>query len=337
MFPIEDMVAFEFYKKQGSLIWDAGELDFNADAVQYASAPSRYRRIYRQFLGFFAPGDGLITRQALRFLSQAKTYSESAFILAQLYIETVHSEAYGLAITNVIADRDEQEEVFSEIERLPCVARKGEFVERWMDNMSAPLGVRYLAGAFAEGVFFASLFAMIFYFRRKNIFKTFVTANEQIMNDENLHNQFCATMAKRYGGFTREAAHIIAREAFEIESAHVDYILDEPIDSVEADTAMGLTKDAVKDYVKTLVDRTLVFAGVEPLYKIEAELAWMKDMKTSYRKNNFYECSLSGSSYQQMSVKGSIAAASSAGDSEAQRKIAAIAEASVVNPDEVDF
>ena len=290
MFPIRDTTAFSFLKRQQSILWVADEMQFQIDANNFRNLPKRYQQIYKDFLGFFAPGDGLITEQAVRFLSEAKSYEESAFLCSQLYIEQVHAETYGLAIATVIPEK-EHDEIFTAIERLDCVKAKGDFIKRYM-NSDSSLSTRYLAGAFTEGVFFSALFALIFFFRRKNVFKTFCTANAFIMRDESLHRDFNCMMASRYKDFDTETAHAIAREVYDIEVSHLEYILREPVDSDEADEASGLTVENVKCFIRNLVDQVLVMAGVTPLFNESRSateaLPWMADIGLQ-GKQNFYE------------------------------------------------
>lgn len=302
LFPIRDRLAFEFYKKHESIMWSASELHYDVDAKEYPTLPKRYQTIYKQFLAFFAPGDGVITLQAVKFLEDAikrEAPEEECFLLTQLHAEQIHAETYGLAIANVVPE-SEWDEVFSAIDNLPCVASKAEFIEKYMYAEDAPIGLRYLAGAFAEGTFFTALFALVFFFRRKNNFKTFCSANALIMRDETLHRDYNAAMAKRHGGFTDERAHALAREAVEIEIDHLKFILAEPIDSVEADRASGLTIEAVTDYVKTLADQVLVLSGVSPCFNVNAMLPWMMDIGLP-GKENFYETLVT--KYSQISVK----------------------------------
>jgi ribonucleoside-diphosphate reductase subunit M2 len=288
-------------------MWSASELHYEVDAKEYQTLPKRYQTIYKQFLAFFAPGDGVITLQAVKFLEDAirrEAPEEECFLLIQLHAEQIHAETYGLAIANVVPE-NEWEEVFSAIDNLPCVAAKAEFIEKYMYSDDS-IGLRYLAGAFAEGTFFTALFALVFFFRRKNNFKTFCSANALIMRDETLHRDYNSAMAKRHGGFSEERAHQLAKEAVEIELDHLKFILQEPIDSLEADRASGLTIESVSDYVKTLADQVLILSGVSPCFNVNAMLPWMMDIGLP-GKENFYETLVT--KYSQISVKDAMAMA----------------------------
>ena len=64
-----------------------------------------------------------------------------------------------------------------------------------MDSSSSQ-ALRYVACAVGEGVFFVSLFAVIFYLRKLNLFKNFIESNEQISKDESIHRDHKAWQAK---------------------------------------------------------------------------------------------------------------------------------------------
>lgn len=308
MFPIRDIESYTFYKRQQAIMWVADKMDWSIDAAAYAGLPRRYRDLYGDFLAFFAPGDGVVSMQVMQFIAGAEGYEEFAFLTTQLYVEQVHSETYGRAIESVVPDGAERRAIFEAVDSLPCVRRKAEFVMRYCEDVTLPRGARYLAGAFAEGVFFAALFALVFFFRRKNAFVTFCEANRYILRDETLHRDYNCMMARRLGGVDAATAHNIAREAFELEADHLRYILREPVDSVESDAVAGLTVNNVLEYLKTLVDQALVLAGQPLLFskgddgapRKRAELPWMADIGLQ-TKENFYETEVT--SYSSLSVK----------------------------------
>ena len=62
--------------------------------------------------------------------------------------------------------------MFEMCNNLPCIKNKGEWIKNYIDS-SESKGLRYIACAVGEGVFFVSLFAVIFYLRKLNMFKKF--------------------------------------------------------------------------------------------------------------------------------------------------------------------
>lgn len=302
MFPIKDSDAWKYYCAQEVSMWSAKELNFLQDREEFPKLPTRYQELYYDLLAFFAPGDGVVTRQVIRYFNESITYSEMMFFIAQLFIEAVHAESYGMSIVSVIPDEKKQKEIFSQVDNLACVKAKTSFILKY-EASSFPRGLRFVAGAVSEGIFFVSLFAVIFYLRSKNILKTFCFMNEQISKDETLHRDFNITMANRYKDFTNEQAIDIVKEAVEIEINHLRYILREPIDSTEADASAGLTISSLQKFVESLGDQILTMLNFPPYYNSESNLPWLNDLALG-RKSNFYEVEVG--TYKKLSLNDAI-------------------------------
>lgn len=288
-----DKNVMNFYQQLRDVFWNPQELSFESDRKDYLNPAisNRYKELYRLFLEFFAVGDGVITEQAIAFLKSANTQEERMFLSAQLLNEQDHIITYTRAINEVIPTEKEREAIFSAVETNPAVKAKTDYVLKWCENENVSRSLRYLAGAFAEGVFFMSLFAIIFYFRRKNIFVNFISANKLILRDETIHRNFNVYMSRNeFRDYTVEDAFCIAKEAYEIEIAHMNQILASPVDSEEADEIAGLTKDKMRFYIQTLVDQILTLAGLPSMFNVPpmTTFQWMEDINLIVKKN-FYE------------------------------------------------
>lgn len=292
-----DKNVMNFYQQLRDVFWNPQELSFESDRKDYLNPAisNRYKELYRLFLEFFAVGDGVITEQAIAFLKSANTQEERMFLSAQLLNEQDHIITYTRAINEVIPTETEREAIFSAVESNPAVKAKTDYVLKWCENENVSRSLRYLAGAFAEGVFFMSLFAIIFYFRRKNIFVNFISANKLILRDETIHRNFDVYMSRgvsddRNRDYTVEDALQVAREAYEIEIAHMNQILARPVDSEEADEIAGLTKEKMRLYIQTLVDQILTLAGLPGIFNVPpmTTFQWMEDINLIVKKN-FYE------------------------------------------------
>lgn len=294
MFPIpdEDIDDWNAYCAQEAQFWSAKELKMADDHAEYPTLPKRLQQLYKDCLGFFAPGDGLISKSALRFLNEAKRYSQQTFLIIQLAIEAVHSEAYGLAISSIIDDENERKEVFNMVDQLDCVKAKAQFIKDLVDS-NAPANERLLAAACCEGIFFVTLFAIIYYLKNKNVMNTFIFLNKQVSADEQLHRDYYANAVRKMGCPERSKMISIISKAVDIEIGHMRYILREPVDSREQDDLMMLTIDNISNYAKGLGDQILVLCGESPYYNVTFDLPWMTDMSVS-KKSNFYERSVQG-------------------------------------------
>lgn len=293
--PIESEIgqkSYKFYQTQQAQLWNSNEIHFENDARQYKTLTPRLQRLYRELLVFFSPGDGLVCENVRRFMKDCKSTEELPFFAIQQYIEMVHAECYGLAITNVLKDDTEIESVVNEIDRIPAAKAKVEFLLKYIESdISLPL--RTLAAACTEGLFFVTLFAIIFYFREKNVMQAFVFMNEQISKDETLHKDYYAMLTAHYGLTDEEkvVAYQIVNEALHIEIGHLEYLLRDPIDTPEVDKLIGVDIHTLSEYAKGLANDLLTRCNLEKKYTVDIEHAapiYMRDLALM-NKTNFYE------------------------------------------------
>lgn len=284
-FPIKDEESFAFYKKQEAAVWSANEMDFIRDVKDYQRLEPKLKRLVDMILGFFAPGDGLISQNIVfRFLLECETFEEQAMFITQLFIELVHAETYGMTIMSFHPKEEDQNRIFSICEDLPCVKAKADWMNKYM-YADIPKSMRYLAFAAGEGIFFSVLFSIIFWFRSKGILQNFIFSNQQISKDEGLHRDFGAFLFRRqiqkhpYDGWEKQAEQILD-EALEIELQFLKELVPEPIDD--------LTFESLSDYAKVVADSLRVQCDLPTKYKIKNTLTWMNDISLS-QKTNFYE------------------------------------------------
>jgi ribonucleoside-diphosphate reductase subunit M2 len=284
-----DSDAYFCYSTQQAQMWIASEIPYTKDLTDYnKKLTPRMRKLIDIILGFFSPGDGLVNASVLNQMKAAKTQMEAAFLWWQGATEVVHQQVYGLFIKMFAGTLQREQEIFNMVNDIPCVKRKAEFIQKYIDA-DIPDCLRNLAQALVEGVFFVSLFAIIFYFRRLNLLEAFVFANEQISKDETLHRDYFCIRAEQNGiiNYIKEA-HEIVEEAISIETEYIEYLLKEPIQDGNLDELTGLTIPNLVDYVKLLADQILIYCGLEIKYNTKPQLSWMSDIGLEH-KNNFYE------------------------------------------------
>lgn len=297
-FPILDEKGYEFYQKQEITHWSEAELDFVADRKHYDQASPKIKKIIDTILAFFLVGDGVISKNIIfRFLLECKTYEEQAMFISQLHIELIHAATYGLAVLTFKRDPKAMAELIESAHNTPCVKRKMEFMEKWM-MADRPRYQRLVAFACAEGIFFCTLFAVIFWFRSKGLFPNFIFANELISNDESLHRDwgaflFCQEISAILGKYEkgsedynrvyeeiRAAVHEIIIDAVAVEDEFVDYILDEDLEDFNA-------KD-LKIYARLIADNLFTQLSYSVNFKVKNPLTWSDDISME-QKGNFYE------------------------------------------------
>lgn len=297
LFPIQDEISYRFYKKQECAVWSANEMDFIRDRADFARLTPYQRQLLVSVLGFFSPGDGLISQNLVfRFLLECETYEEMSMFIAQLYIELVHSETYGLMTTTLIPDLAERETIFRMADHHPAMKAKADWVEAhiYADTHKAD---RFLGLACAEGIFFSVLFAIIFYFRSKGVMQTLTFANEQIAKDEGLHRDYGCYLYSKYktDTHTPESALALIQSAVEVEEKFITAILPEPIDDLTADNLIL--------YLHSIADNLLCTLGYSAHWGATNPFTWMNDISLT-QKGNFYEVRIGN--YKQFSLSDAV-------------------------------
>lgn len=295
LFPLESDISkmtYDFYLTQQKQLWSAPEINFSNDAQEYKELPPRLQKLYREILVFFSPGDGLICENVSRFIKDAGKFENASFFIIQQYIEVVHAECYGLAITSVLRDSKQIEDVVTQIERCDAAKAKALFLKKYIESdLSETL--RFLAAACTEGIFFVTLFALVFYFRDKNKMQSFVFLNEQVSKDETLHKDYYTKLVSMIGlkEDEKEEAYKIVDEALSVELYHLKYLLREPIEDENTDKIIGVDFESIAAYARSLANDVLIRSGLEARYKSGNPPPYMKSLSLG-NKTNFYESSV---------------------------------------------
>lgn len=298
LFPILDEHSYEFLVKQELTHWSDSEMDFVADRKHYDESDARTKKLVDTILAFFLVGDGAISRNIIfRFLLECKTFEEQAMFVSQLHIELVHAMTYGMAAFTLKRDGESIAELVESAQNTPCVKAKIDFMETWMLSDS-PRYKRLVAFACAEGIFFCTLFATLFWFRGKGKFPNLIFSNELIANDESLHRDWGAHLfhmeveeilsqykkgSMEYNLKAKEISeetHKIITQAVFVEEQFVDYILPENIEDLNAPD--------MKTYARLISDSLLCQLRYSPIYNVKNPFTWMDDISME-QKGNFYE------------------------------------------------
>lgn len=292
----KDPVSWKFYKDQEAQDWSAEEFSFVQDRDDYLKANPRIRELLKGIFGFFLIGDGIIAEDLIPMIQESVeegNWSKVFFLCMQLKIENTHAETYSKAALTIVPE-EEHQEILEMCTNLDCVIKKGEWIATNIDGQKSK-GLKNVCCALGEGVGFVSLFSIIFYLRKLNMFDDFIESNEQISKDESIHRDEKASEAKR--SLTVEEhtdAYRLIKEFVEIEKLHANYLLKEPIISKQVDEDSGLTIENLHKYIEMLGDQVAVLCGLDLVYESKVTLKWMEDINLS-QKTNFYERNVVGS------------------------------------------
>jgi ribonucleoside-diphosphate reductase beta chain len=282
IFPINYPEYWEAYKKQQHAFWTAEELDFAMDLNDWFTKLTDDERHYITYvLAFFAQSDGIVNENlAVRFYSETSIPEVRAFYTAQMFIETVHAEVYGLLIETYIKDNVEKAKLFDAINHIPVIAKKAEWALKWL-NSDKSEAHRLVAFAIVEGLFFSGSFCSIFWLRKRGLMKGLATANELIARDEGLHAEFPAMRFKTENFYISEADfREIIMEAVEIEKEFVRDAL--PV------RLIGMNEKLMCEYIEYTADRLSRRFNFSKVYNTENPFDFMNmiDIDT---KTNFFE------------------------------------------------
>lgn len=153
------------------------------------------RKFISHVLAFFAASDGIINENLVeRFSAEVQAAEARCFYGYQVMIENVHSETYSLLIDTYIKDPTERDRLFNALEFVPCIKKKADWALRWIADKRAPFGVRLVAFAAVEGIFFSGCFASIFWLKKRGLMPGLTFSNELISRDEGMHTDFACLL-----------------------------------------------------------------------------------------------------------------------------------------------
>lgn len=308
-----DPITWEGRQLQIQQRWLAGEVDVTKDRYNFQNMDPRKRRFVMRVLSFFALADGLLCEQIQGLLRRSRCMVEQCFFIEQMAMEAVHAEAYTNMVKGLFL-KDEQDEIFDSMDELPCVKAKGEFVKKYMNNDTLPYGIKLVAAAISEGIFFVGLFAAFFYVRTMDLLPQLCLLNEQVSKDEKLHRDVDIHLANKHLDRDEETVKMVRqmiKEGIDIEIEHINHVFSEPFDDVESDELCGLSIENMRRFIFKLGDDILVSLGLEREFSrsegdkdnglpIEYTPEWMNDISLA-RKDNFYEKQVTA--YSTMSMR----------------------------------
>ena len=283
LFPIQYHDIWDAYKKQEAVFWTAEEIDFGKDLNHWERLNDDERHFIKNVLAFFAGSDGIVLENLLsRFSTEVQVPEARCFYAFQGMIENIHSEVYSLTIDTYVKDQEEKNRLFHAIDTIPAVAKKAQWAMKWMDNKVASFGLRLIAFAAVEGIFFSGSFCSIFWLKKRGLMPGLTFSNELISRDESLHTEFAVLLYTRYVNNKpdREQVYELIREAVAIEKEFI-------IESLPC-RLIGMNSDLMTQYIEFVADRLLVQLGYEKIWNSANPFDFM-EMISMAGKTNFFE------------------------------------------------
>jgi ribonucleotide reductase beta subunit family protein with ferritin-like domain len=283
LFPINYPEIWNFYKKAEAATWTADEIDFGADMKDWGELNDDERYFIEHVLAFFAGSDGLVLENLMStFSTEVQIPEARAFYAHQGYIETVHNETYAKMIDTLVKDTDRKYELFNAIGNIPCVTKKANWAEKWMNLKTRPFRERLIGFIIVEGLFFSGSFCSIFWLKsRGKMINALAKSNEFIARDEGLHTTFGIMLYKLLvTKCDTKTIHDIFKEAVEIE---IEFICESlPCRLIDMNSELMI------QYIKYVADNLLSELGYPMLYNTECPFDFMDNINLG-GKSNFFD------------------------------------------------
>ena len=282
LFPIQYDDIYAMYRKQVDCFWRAQEVDLSRDLNDWASLTNDEKHFISLILAFFAGSDGIVMENlACRFMNDVKISEARAFYGFQIAMENIHSEMYSILIETYINNKEYKQKLFNAIENYPCIKRKADWAQRWINDIEASFATRLVAFAVVEGIFFSSAFASIFWLKKRGILGGLTFSNELISRDEALHTEFAILLySKLKYKVTKKEFDEIIKEAVNIEKEFI-------IDAIPC-RMIGMNSTLMIQYIEFVADRLCMQLGYDKIYNTKNPFDFM-ELISIESKTNFFE------------------------------------------------
>jgi ribonucleoside-diphosphate reductase subunit M2 len=270
------------YKKQVDCFWRAEEIDLTKDFAHWESLKDDERYFISMILAFFAASDGIVLENlASRFMKDVQLSEARAFYGFQIAIENIHSESYSLLIETYIKNSEEKSRLFNAIENFPCIKKKSDWAQKWLNDNRSSFASRLVAFACVEGIFFSGAFCSIYWLKKRGLMQGLTFSNELISRDEALHCEFAVLLySKLQVKLKKTKIYEIIKDAVEIETEFI-------CDALPC-RLIGMNSTMMTQYIQFVADRLSVQLGYDKIYGVSNPFDFM-ELISLESKTNFFE------------------------------------------------
>jgi ribonucleoside-diphosphate reductase subunit M2 len=270
------------YKKQVDCFWRPEEIDLSKDYVHWETLDADEKHFVSMILAFFAASDGIVLENlASRFMNEVQVSEVRAFYGFQIAMENIHSHTYSLLIDTYIKDSVEKNRLFRAIEHFPCIKKKSDWAQKWINDNRSSFATRLVAFACIEGIFFSGAFCSIFWLKKRGLLHGLTFSNELISRDEALHCEFAVLLySKLVKKIEKSRIHEIIRDAVNIETEFICEALPCRL--------IGMNAELMTQYVQFVADRLCVQLGYKKIYNVTNPFDWMEFISLE-SKTSFFE------------------------------------------------
>lgn len=286
IYPIEYPQIWNVYKTMESLFWKAEEIDWSTDRSDFETLSSEEKYFIEMILAFFAASDNLVNSNLReRFLQDITITEVQTVYTFQMMMEGIHAEVYSMMLDNIITDPDKKNRMFNAIKTIPSIKKMADWCFRWIES-SENFAYRLIGFAITESIFFAGMFAAIFWLKKyrskgKYFMKGLFKSNEFISRDENLHVHFACLL---YGMWKNKLSSTVIYNIFD---EAVQISKDFMKDAIKIEL-IGMNYELMSDYIEYISDRLLINLGYSKKYNKINPFTFMESIGLD-KKINFFE------------------------------------------------
>jgi ribonucleoside-diphosphate reductase subunit M2 len=231
---------------------------------------------------------------AIRFFDDVKLAEARSFYSFQIAMENIHSQTYSLLIDSYIQDTFQKGILFEALDNFPCISKKAEWAQKWINDETATFAQRLVAFACVEGIHFSGAFASIFWMKKRGLMPGLTFSNELISRDEALHTEFAILLYSKLTNRLEENVIVeIVQDAVNIE---IEFICE-----ALPCRLLGMNSMMMSQYIKFIGDRLLVQLGCSKNYNVNNPFDFMDfisiDQKTNFFEKRVSEYSLATTTY----------------------------------------
>jgi ribonucleoside-diphosphate reductase subunit M2 len=259
--PIQYIEVYNMYKKLQACTWTAEEVPYHDDLATWKTMSENEKYFVKRILAFFACSDSVVMDNIDQCLRDLQIRECRLFYALQGANEAVHSETYGLLLSNLVPDEKEREMLFNAVATIPTVAAKVKWAQKWTCS-GAPLGYIVVAFVAVEGIFFSGSFAAIYWLKKQGKLPGLGFANELISRDEGLHTEYGWLMYHMLKNkISQEEVHAIFKEACDISKQFM-------VEALPC-AMIGMNAQQMCQYIEFITDYQLRGLGFDPLYNVQ--------------------------------------------------------------------
>jgi ribonucleoside-diphosphate reductase beta chain len=274
--------------------WHEGEAKLQQDVEQWKTGiiTDDDKYFINSILRLFTQTDVAVAREYHEIFIPAFKNNETRNMLTSFAgREGVHQRAYAL-LSDTLGFG---EGFYTEFLEYKEMKEKYEYMLEMSNKSYHDLGLSLAKQCLLEGVSLFAMFAMLLNFSRGGKMMGMSDINLWSIKDESIHvrgnsalfRQFVSEHPRIVNDEFKKEIYEMARKIVEMEDASIDRAFMMKSSSGSGDNA--ITKDEVKQYVRSVCDYRMIQLGLKPQFNVANPFEWLNWVTSSNMIENFFE------------------------------------------------